>query len=284
MASNSSIAGEMKATASPRSLSRRDRPGAGGVADATCPGWSVVRGTGSLTVRRRPCGCWSRARSCCSLAMSSSASFGSFAPLRAAFTLVFSMSTRRAYSGTFHMSRIRGDRVGVHLVERPGIEELGRLQGVRTRRHATGRGPLLLDVGLLEPLHEVQGLRLVRRRRSRPRRASPCRRAAPGSSSGVGRVAKPSLSRISLPRGAERRLLRVEQAAARGDPVERDAGLALGDRRVHLVDEPVAGALGGQRLHLVDQDVHRLLARSVVDDAVDLACPWRPRGCRRRRR
>ncbi|GAA3210677.1 hypothetical protein GCM10020216_014720 [Nonomuraea helvata] len=59
IASNSSSAGEMKATASPRSLKRRDRPGAGGVTDATCPGWSVVRGAESLTVRRRPCGCWS---------------------------------------------------------------------------------------------------------------------------------------------------------------------------------------------------------------------------------
>jgi hypothetical protein len=38
MASNSSIAGEMKVTASHRSLNRWDRPGAGGVADATCPG------------------------------------------------------------------------------------------------------------------------------------------------------------------------------------------------------------------------------------------------------
>ncbi|GAA1512672.1 hypothetical protein GCM10009677_52080 [Sphaerisporangium rubeum] len=38
MASNSSNAGEMKATASQRSLSRRDPPGAGGVADAACTG------------------------------------------------------------------------------------------------------------------------------------------------------------------------------------------------------------------------------------------------------
>src|SRR5205814_1885263 len=38
----SNIAGEMKATASPRSLRRVDRPGAGGVADVSCTGCSVV--------------------------------------------------------------------------------------------------------------------------------------------------------------------------------------------------------------------------------------------------
>ena len=77
---------------------------------------------------------------------------------------------------------------------------------------------------------------------------------------------------------------RIEQAAHGGDPLEADADLALADRGVDLVDEPVARALGRERDHLVDEDVHRLLAGGVVDDAVDLAVVLRPTARRRRAR
>ena len=90
------------------------------------------------------------------------------------------------------------------------------------------------------------------------------------SASCFGSAAKPELLLDRLGRLAERGLLRVEQAADRGDPVEADAHLALGDRGVHLVDEPVARALRRERLHLVDEHVHRLAARVVVDHALDL--------------
>ena len=220
---------------------------------------------------------------CSSAASLSRAAFGSWVPEIAALTCVEWTFRSFAYSGRFQKSRRRGTESFITKFHGCASRNSGEAEDVVARRDAAELRPLLLGLGGLEPLDEVQrlGLLLLRDVLGDVQAHAAERHEVRVL---LGQRREGQLLEDLLLGLAELGVGRVEQAAHRGDPLHADAHLALADRGVDLVDEPVARALRRERDHLVDEHVHRLLAGGVVDDALDLAAARHPTACRRRRR